>query len=354
MTTANERWLSWVVETAPIAMVGIDAAGTITMWNRGAQALFGHAPDAVRGEPATDVVAEEHRARFTSMLERAAAGATLRDRPSVWLTAASAPMEVALTLWPGGSEAGDVAVVAREMTEERWLSSMLDGSLETLRGALDDARTAEATTRRFLADVAHQLRTPITGIQASAEVLAGGHTTDDATRDRLLGNIVFETARAGRLMASILRMARIDQGEPVRCAPTDVAALCETTTESFRVRTPRLRFAVDATGVRGPHPAIDGHVAEEILSNVLDNARRHARHEVTVAVRTTPSGVEFEVADDGPGLPAGREQAAFDRFVSLDSAGGSGLGLAVARSLARAHGGDVRWSGRSFLISLAG
>lgn len=353
MTAANDRWLATVVETAPIAMVGIDAAGVITTWNRGAHAMFGHEAAAVRGGPAAAIVAEEHRRPFTNMLEDAAAGNTLRDRPSVWLTATGSRLDVGLTLWPAGSEVGDVAVVAREMTEERWLSSMLDGSLETLRGALDDARAAEATTRRFLADVAHQLRTPITGIQVSAEVLAGNQATDDETRDRLLGNIVFETARAGRLMASILRMARLEQGEPVHRSPTDVAALCEATTESFRVRAPHLRFSVDATGVGPPHPTIDAHAAEEILSNVLDNARRHARRTVTVAVRTTGTSVEFEIADDGPGLPAGREEDAFGRFVSLDTGGGTGLGLAVARSLARAHGGDVQWSGRSFVIGLA-
>lgn len=350
----DDNWLVSVLRTAPVAIVGVDADRRVTTWNLGAAALVGRDEPAMRGEPIATVVAEPHRRAFAELLERAAGGETLRDRPSVWVTGTGTDMEVAVTLWPAGSESGDVAIVVREVTEERWLSSMLDGSLETLRGALDDARAAEARARRFLADVAHQLRTPITGIQASAEVLLRGPGGDPTVRDRLLGNIVHETARAGRLMKSMLRMARIDQGEPVHRAPVDIAALCENTIETFRVLAPDITFTVDTTRLDRPRPDVDAHAVEEILSNLLDNARRHARHRVTVTVSTSATGVELVVADDGPGLPPGREDDAFERFVNLDAAGGSGLGLAIARSRARAHGGDLRWTGQAFALQLEG
>jgi two-component system OmpR family sensor kinase len=107
--------------------------------------------------------------------------------------------------------------------------------------------------------------------------------------------------------------------------------------------------------VRGRPPErvqLSGEATKNALANLLDNARRHARSEVTVEVGATPAGVEIAVIDDGPGLPDGTGERVFERFVSLDGEGGSGLGLPIARGLVEAQGGRLTYEHRRFLIRL--
>lgn len=342
--------LAAVVERSPVATAVVDGAGTIVFWNRGATLTFGHTADQVVGRPAADLAAPRERATFAALVNRAAAGETAADRHTVWLTDTGTEVEVALTLSPL-TEAGDVAVMARDVTEERWLAATLDRSLESLRTALDDARDAEAAARRFLADVAHQLRTPVAGIKASAEVLLSGNDVGEL-RERLLGNIVAEADRAGRLMASLVRMARLEQGEALVRQPTDVGAACEAAAETARVLAPHLSITCDSGALGDRQPGLDAHALAEILGNLLDNARRYAHRHISVTATGDAGGVQIEVRDDGPGLPSGREADAFERFVRLDPGGGSGLGLAIARSLARAHGGDLTWTKGAFVVRL--
>ncbi len=90
----------------------------------------------------------------------------------------------------------------------------------------------------------------------------------------------------------------------------------------------------------------------EIISNLLDNARRHAATRIEVALVQTGESVKVRISDDGPGIPEGMREKAFERFVSLDGKGGSGLGLPIARSLARAHHGDLTYQDGAFVLSL--
>src|SRR5581483_3420005 len=83
-----------------------------------------------------------------------------------------------------------------------------------------------------------------------------------------------------------------------------------------------------------------------------DNAARHARHSVTLTVRDSGSAIELVVRDDGAGVPPGLTEAAFERFVSLDGRGGSGLGLPIARGICEAHGGTLRYEDRSFVARI--
>ena len=102
---------------------------------------------------------------------------------------------------------------------------------------------------------------------------------------------------------------------------------------------------------------LDGNSLIEILSNLLDNARRHAVRAIWVGVRVERATLHVRVTDDGSGVPEPAVGRIFDRFASLDGKGGSGLGLAIARSLAQAAGGDLTYSrdsggGASFLVTL--
>ncbi|MFA9445485.1 sensor histidine kinase [Egicoccus sp. AB-alg6-2] len=239
-----------------------------------------------------------------------------------------------------------VAVLAALMV----LGVFANRVLRPLDEALQTARQAEARSRRFLADAAHQLRTPVAGLRAASEALL--RSPAPAHQDQLLGHLAREAARTGRLLDHLLRVAHLDRGEEPARNPVDLVALLGEEIERQQALAPSL--SVHLTAPDRLVVAVDGDGLREAVANLLDNARRHARSEVTLALHATEDGgAALRVGDDGPGLAPGTEEAVFDRFVSLDDRGGSGLGLAIARGVARAHGGDVTWSDGAFELTVA-
>jgi two-component system, OmpR family, sensor kinase len=242
------------------------------------------------------------------------------------------------------------SIVDRDLTESRWMATTLKVSLKMLEDALADAQAAEARSRQFLADAAHQLRTPLAGIRAAAENLLIG--VDAADRDRLLSDLVREASRAGRLVGSLLQIARIDEGEVLVAAPCDVVAMCADEADRLWSIAPHLDIELRKEELREPRPVLDEGAIREILANLLDNARRHAASRIEVVVAQAGDDIDVRVGDDGPGVPPGAEEKVFQRFVSLDGKGGCGLGLAIARELARTHGGDLFYDPRGFTLRL--
>jgi signal transduction histidine kinase len=225
-------------------------------------------------------------------------------------------------------------------------NDMLD-ALEASMARLDEETER---TRRFLAEAAHQLRTPIAGIRASVELLL--HDPGPRTREQALMHTVQASARAGRLISSLLQMARLDQGLPPRRVRTDVVALCRGEVQRARELAPHLIVEFDVDGGCRRSLAIDPDEVAGAVANLVDNARRHARSRVSVSVRPTDGSVEIRVDDDGPGLAPGTQDRVFERFASLDGQGGSGLGLPIARAVAQAHGGDVHYHQGGFVLRL--
>ena len=255
------------------------------------------------------------------------------------------------------TELGRTAAAFDAMLDE------LEGAERTARSAEATARASEARTRRFVADAAHELRTPLAGVQAVAEA-AAAPGLDPEERDRLHLLLLRETHRAGRLVDDLLAMARIDAGLDLRREPVELRALAEAEAERVRLRAPDR--TVEVTG----HAVTVTGDAERLgraLANLLDNARRHAGPGGLVRVQVRADGTQatVRVTDTGPGVPADQRTRIFDRLVRLDDArsadaGCAGLGLASARGIARAHGGDLRCvdppvgTGAAFLLTLPG
>jgi len=222
---------------------------------------------------------------------------------------------------------------------------LLGAVLEALRSA----RESEARSRAFLATAAHQLRTPIAALRASVDALLVEGSTP--AQERLLANLAGEASRLGRLATSLLRTARLDQGEALRPRPVDLRELCQG--EIDRVRQ---LSVVECRLTVGPGiptvVVLDPDATSETISNLLDNARRHARSFLELRVSSERDRLLVAVTEDGPGLPAGAERHAFDRFVTLDGRGGTGLGLAIARELAQRQGGELAYRGKAFVLEL--
>lgn len=235
-------------------------------------------------------------------------------------------------------------------TELGRMAVAFDEMLDALEAAVDDARDEEERSRRFLADAAHQLRTPVASLRASVESLV--RERDPERRDELLGTLLRETGRSSRLVASLLRVARLDRGEEPNRTPTDLVGLCEDEVERAAGLSPGLVVRLRVVSVPSDPVHVDGEAIRESLANLLDNARRHALGHVEVVVDQQDGAVAVAVTDDGPGVADAHAKLVFERFTSLDGRGGSGLGLPIARGVARAHGGDLVYDDGAFVLRL--
>lgn len=214
------------------------------------------------------------------------------------------------------------------------------------------ARAAEARTRGFLSDAAHELRTPLTGMQVTAEQLAAG-AGPDPRQQRRASLLLTETARASRLVGDMLDLARLDAEPALRRRHVDLAEVVTEQLQRAAMLAPTLHLT--RTGATGLRAFVDPARIGQILTNLLDNARRHTPDGGSITVdlrREEPGFLAVTVTDTGPGVPDGDRSRIFDRLVRLDdardrdrtragAAAGAGLGLAIARALARAHGGDL-------------
>jgi two-component system, OmpR family, sensor kinase len=306
----------------------------------------------------------------------------------------------------------------RTDTELGRTADAFDAMLDSLEGAERQAKESEAVarsserkTRQFVADAAHELRTPIAGVRAAAEAALSSRATGEE-RDRLHLLLLREAGRAGRLVEDLLAMAQIDAGLRLIRDAVELRGLAEAEVERIRLLAPTVTVRVVGEQLTVPG---DAQRLAQVLANLLDNARRYTPDggEITVTVDHAPAGAvptggaepaaadqpgnggpgddrgeswssdprggggpgagvaverrrggepagrgsgeplaRVRVADSGPGVPAEDRERIFDRLVRLDDArshdageggrGGAGLGLAIARGIARAHGGELR------------
>ena len=237
----------------------------------------------------------------------------------------------------------------RTDTELGRTAAAFDAMLDALEGAEAAAWASEERTRRFVADAAHELRTPIAGIAAAAEaVLHHTESADAEQRQRLELLLVRESHRAAQLVDDLVDLARLDAGVELQRAPVELLGLAATQADRVRVLHPALTVEV-----KGAAQLVDADAARvsQIVANLLDNACQATpaggRIEVRVGRVSDLAGfAEILITDTGPGVPPPERERIFDRLVRLDAArdrqsGGSGLGLAIARGLARAHGGEL-------------
>ena len=210
-----------------------------------------------------------------------------------------------------------------------------------VNGLLERLRTANAQQRAFLQDAAHQLRTPLAGLQMQLELLEA-RPADDAARARLRQSV----ARVTRLANQLLALARAEAGERLIADATEVelAALIDAMVEDWvdRADARNIDLGIEREPVR-VHG--DPTLLQELIANLMDNALKYGRAGGMVGLRCVieDDHVLIEVCDDGPGIaPAVREQV-FERFYrhAGSQASGSGLGLSIAREIVRSHGGRI-------------
>lgn len=307
-----------IVDAMVEGVIAADSRGRTVLANRTARELLGYGPWAPLPDLPTLFRVKAAREAVAEVL----AGRALHDR------------EVEL-------DGRIVLINARPLVER--------GAVLVLHD-LTEVRRLEAVRRDFVANVSHELKTPLTSIAGYAETLAGPEI-DEATRRRFLATILSNTQRMSRLVDDLLELSRIESG---RWIPTpawvDVAAVARECWDGLSRRaaergvTFRLDIAPDATEVH-----VDSDALRQVLGNLLDNALRYVpdQGQVRCATVREEGGVTVSVTDNGIGIPAEHLGRIFERFYRVDpsrsrDAGGTGLGLSIVRHMVESHGGRVR------------
>ena len=210
-------------------------------------------------------------------------------------------------------------------------------TMNALLGRIEDATRRQ---RRFVADASHELRTPLTRMRTELEVDVAHPEQADAVRTQR--SVLEEVTSLQQLVDDLLLLARSDEGAPPKQEQFD---LSEVVLEETRV--PRANgVAVDTSEVEPVTVAGDPEQIRRVVRNLLDNAERYARAEISITLSERANTVTVAVADDGPGIPPEQRERVFERFTRLDDSratatGGTGLGLAIAREIVQRHGGTI-------------
>ncbi|MCL2684580.1 MAG: HAMP domain-containing histidine kinase, partial [Synergistaceae bacterium] len=237
-------------------------------------------------------------------------------------------------------------------------SLILAGSLIVIRMMSHEMRVASQKTT-FVANVSHELKTPLTSIRLYAELLASGKQPDEARRREYLRTMISEAERLSNLVDNVLTFSRRDKNakDNMKSEPISLSFLARETVSQVEPRLEKLGFTVTCKAEDGSTDELlvtgNREALKQVIVNLLSNAEKYSgtSREISVEYGRAGRSAAIRVLDRGIGVPEGMSKKIFDEFVRGDDslsapAGGAGLGLSIARDIARKHGGDVTYSPR--------
>jgi signal transduction histidine kinase len=208
----------------------------------------------------------------------------------------------------------------------------------TMNEMLGRLESSQRRQRQFVADASHELRSPVAASRAQLEVAAANPDTTDW--QTTASTVLAEQEQLSRLIDDLLALSRIDESGSEATEDVDLDELI--VAEAARPHPTPVRTSVsEPVRVRG-----DRALLTRAIRNLCDNAARHAQSRVVITLRREGDQAVVDLDDDGRGIPSDQDERIFDRFTRIDDArdrtsGGAGLGLAIAREVARAHHGDI-------------
>jgi signal transduction histidine kinase len=225
-------------------------------------------------------------------------------------------------------------------------------------------KQSQQTLRDFVANVSHELRSPLTSIKGFAQAILDGTAKDKEAQIKAANIIEDESKRMMRLVDDLLELSKLESGQIVMVQePVDVKELLEHCRDivAIRVEESGLELTLDIQSTAAVTGDIDR--LEQVINNLVDNALKHTPSggRVTIiALQPSAGFIEITVSDSGPGIPPDQLKHVFERFYRVDTSGtktGTGLGLAIAREIIRAHSGNIAVlsklkEGTQFIVTL--
>jgi two-component system phosphate regulon sensor histidine kinase PhoR len=227
-----------------------------------------------------------------------------------------------------------------------------------------ERKRVEEMRRDFVANVSHELQTPLTTLAAYGETLAD--SVGDPARVREIAEVIqHQSARMSALVRDLLDLSRLEsEGFTPELEVVEIEPLVRELVESWAGEAREKGVELETTVEAGLEMRADKRLLYQALENLVENAIRYVPRgrQVRVAARRLPGGVELSVADDGDGIPPEDQARIFERFYRVEkgrarSSGGTGLGLAIVKHVAEVHGGRVELAsapgrGATFRITL--
>ena len=242
------------------------------------------------------------------------------------------------------SEGKQTAVTPEGPKEVRLLA-------ETFNDMSQKINSTQQSQRDFVANVSHELKTPLTSVQGFAQAILDGTASAPEAQEKAAQIIYDESGRMYRMVLDLLDLAKLDAGTAdLQRERVDLKVLLENVLERFTPQSNRAQVALQGNLGHVPEIVGDGDRLSQVFGNLVDNALKHtpAGGTVTLSARWVEDWVHVSVTDNGPGLPQEELSRIFERFYQLDKARqggpahGSGLGLSIANQIVQAHRGELR------------
>ncbi len=323
MARSSADLLTTVLDSMVEGVIAIDLEQKIVFLNTGARRLLGISEAIGIGHRLYEAV------RVPAFLDTISDAISKRQNQSLEYRTSREKADLVLVAIPilRGPHAGAIAVV-RDISEMRRL---------------------EAMRRDFVSGVSHELKTPLTVIQACTDTLLNGALDDKSAAERFLRQIDEQSERLLQLILSMLQLARVESGQQVlHIEEIDVQEIVDDVLRGFRTVAASKSVALLQTGASELTVRADVQALQTILSNLVDNALKHTNAGGTVVIELVahPSGPAIVVRDTGTGIPEDLLGRIFERFYRVEKdrsreRGGSGLGLAIVKHLCQAMGAEV-------------
>ena len=323
---AEMRRLSTVLTAMSDGVIALDESQLIQFANEAAGKMLGFIPHEVQGRPLLESVKSN---KLQELVVRLMATKRSQEIEFEWGTENPLNLLVNATSFSGGPSPAALLMIYN----------------------LSEVRRLEAMRRDFVANVSHELKTPLSSIKAYAETLSNGAINDEENRDRFVQQIEEQSDRLHQLISDLLSLSRIEQGnqlmEILKVPLAEVVDLCVREQQraakkkqielSVRASDDQVQVKVDDDGLR------------QILINLIDNAIKYTPDGGSVTIGWDLAGkndVQLFVEDTGIGIPEEMQERVFERFFRVDKArsrelGGTGLGLAIVKHLSQSFGGSV-------------
>jgi PAS domain S-box-containing protein len=347
----NERQnLSTVLDASADAITASDLRGRFSIWNRGAESLFGYTTDEALGRPMSLVVPADGHEAARENIERILRGERIAPFETVLVTKEGRSVIVDLTLSAILDTAGDivgVAAVGRDITEAK----RAQAALADANASLVEALRAKS---EFMANMNHELRTPLNGVLGVSSLLADTPLDEEQREYVEALRVSGESLMA--VVEDILDFSKLEAGKlTLENGPVELGALVEEVCSIVAVSQPARAVEVIAAVPAGAPTAVwgDSKRLRQILMNLTSNAVKFTEAgEVRVEVSWTPAEVgeeielRFEVVDTGIGIEPELQRTIFESFSQADGSttrrfGGTGLGLTIAKQLVALMGGEI-------------
>jgi len=342
----QRRELEAVLSGMSEGVVAVDRDQRILNVNDAARKIFGIGDSTdIRGRMLAEVIRNPSVQNFVTR---------------VWSTKEVAGAEVALD---GPIASRSAELYGRLLRDE---SDREMGVLLMIRD-VTHLRRLEGMRRDFVANVSHELKTPITSIQGFVETLREGAARDPETAERFLGIVAQQAERLGAIIDDLLSLSRIEQEaekSQVEMAESKVAPVLAAAVADMEALAGERQVRVDVACPEDLSARMNAPLIEQAVGNLLNNAIKYSPEGSRVTVEAAPhdGGVAITVRDTGCGIPAEHLPRIFERFYRVDKArsrklGGTGLGLSIVKHIAQAHGGMVTvestvGKGSTFIIHL--